>query len=137
VSLFVDTSAFYAAFDAGDGNHARAASVLADADRLITTDHVLVETCLLIQHRADRHAADRFWAGLRAGGARIEVVIEADLDNAWQIGTQFPDQGFSLVDRTSFAVMERLGVAAAATFDDHYAIYRYGPKRDRAFEIRR
>jgi predicted nucleic acid-binding protein len=49
----------------------------------------------------------------------------------------FSDQDFSLVDRTSFAVMERLGLVRAASFDDHFAIYRYGRNRDRAFEILR
>jgi hypothetical protein len=31
--------------------------------------------------------------------------------------------------------MRRLGVARAATFDEHFAIYRFGPERRRAFEI--
>ena len=46
-------------------------------------------------------------------------------------------QDFSLVDRTSFAVMERLGLVRAASFDNHFAIYRFGRNRDRAFEILR
>jgi predicted nucleic acid-binding protein len=41
------------------------------------------------------------------------------------------------VDRTSFAIMERLGIASAASFDDDFSIYRFGSKRQRAFEVRR
>jgi predicted nucleic acid-binding protein len=41
------------------------------------------------------------------------------------------------VDRTSFAVMERLGIIRAASFDADFAVYRYGRKRDRAFEVLR
>ena len=41
----------------------------------------------------------------------------------------------SIVDRTSFAVMERLGLTEAASFDYDFAIYRYGRNRDRAFRI--
>lgn len=60
---------------------------------------------------------------------------EADLEAAFVMGRDFPDQDFSLVDRTSFAVMVRLGVERAATFDDHFAVYRYGPRNSRAFTI--
>ena len=69
------------------------------------------------------------------GGVRIEFVTAGDLERAWAIGEAFPDQDFSIVDRTSFAAMERLGVTKAASFDDHFAVYRYGRNRDRAFEI--
>jgi predicted nucleic acid-binding protein len=57
------------------------------------------------------------------------------MNAAWAIGESFPDQKFSIVDRTSFAVMERLGITRAASFDDDFAIYRYGRSRERAFEI--
>lgn len=137
MTLFVDTSAFYAAADAGDRSHARAREILSAGDALVTTDHVLVESWLLMRSRGGRVAAERFWAGLRGGLAAVETVLPVDLDRAWQIGEAFADQDFSIVDRTSFAVMERLGVAAAASFDDDFAIYRYGPRRDRAFEVRR
>jgi uncharacterized protein len=56
---------------------------------------------------------------------------------AWAIGEAFPDQLFSIIDRTSFAVTKRLGLARAATFDEHFAVYRYGRNRDRALEILR
>jgi predicted nucleic acid-binding protein len=57
------------------------------------------------------------------------------MDAAWTIGEVFADQEFSIVDRTSFAVMERLGITRAASFDKDSAVYRYGRNRDRAFEI--
>jgi predicted nucleic acid-binding protein len=69
--------------------------------------------------------------------ARVEHVSAADLEAAWTIAERFPDQLFSIVDRTSFAVMERLGIHRAVTFDDDFAIYRFGPRRDRAFALSR
>jgi predicted nucleic acid-binding protein len=33
--------------------------------------------------------------------------------------------------------MERLGVNRVASFDDDFAIYRYGRNRERAFEVLR
>jgi uncharacterized protein len=137
VSLFVDTSAFYGAADAGDQSHTRATEVLREAERLVTTDHVLVESWLLMRARGGRAAANRFWAAIRGGLATVETILPGDLEAAWLIGETFPDQDFSIVDRTSFAAMERLGLTDVASFDDDFAIYRFGPRGDRAFNVRR
>ncbi len=61
----------------------------------------------------------------------------ADLETAWLIGEAFHDQSFSIVDRTSFAVMERLALTRVASFDDDFAIYRYGRSREKSFEVLR
>jgi uncharacterized protein len=135
--LFIDTSAFYAALDRGDLDHSRATTILSGGDRLITTDHVLVESWRLARKRLGRNVAERFWGSLRSGQAAIESVLRSDFDAAWRIGEAFPDQDFSIVDRTSFAAMERLGITRVATFDDHFSIYRYGARRERAFEVLR
>ena len=63
------------------------------------------------------------------------TVGASDLDRAWRIARDFPGQAFSLVDMTSFSVMERMGLARVAAFDRLFAVYRYGPRRDRAFEL--
>jgi len=135
LSVFVDSSVFYAAIDAGDSGHSRARDVLGSGESLITTDHVLVETWLLLRGRAGKPAADRFWASVRAGSVTLELVMPSDLEAAWAIGESFPDQDFSIVDRTSFAVMQRIGVHRAASLDSDFAIFRFGRRRERAFEI--
>jgi uncharacterized protein len=137
VSVFVDTSTFSAAADAGDIGHERADQVLDGAGSLVTTDHVLVETWQLINAVVVAPSRNKFSSAVRGGLARVEMILTPDLDLAWHIGQDFPDQDFSIVDRTSFAAMQRLGINTVATFDDHFAIYRYGRKRDRAFEVRR
>ena len=135
MSLFVDTSVWYAAADSSDISNARAKAILANSEPLVTTDHVLVETWTLLRYRLHRQAAERFWDGLRSGTAGVEPVGPADMESAWQIGLSYRDQDFSLVDRTSFAVMRRLGIERAASFDDHFAVFRFGPKRRHAFVI--
>ena len=137
MSLFVDTSAWYAAADSADASNARAKAILGAGEPLVTSDHVLVETWTLLRHRIHRAAAERFWSALRGGVAWIELVGAADLEAAWQIGASFPDQDFSMVNRTSFAVMQRMGIERAASFDDDFAIFRFGPKRRRAFTVAR
>ena len=125
----------YAAVDRGDVGHERARAVLDGDEALVCTDHVVVETMLLVSRRAGWPVAERLWQGLRCGLVRIEPTVLADLDRAWSIGEDYPDQEFSLVDRTSFAVMHRLGITRAASFDKDFAVYRFGPKRRSAFEL--
>jgi predicted nucleic acid-binding protein len=137
LSLFVDTSAWYAAADDDDRGHGRAVEILSAGDRLVTTDHILVETWFLLRKRLGRPAAELFWRGLRRGVAAIEPVGAADLEVAWAIGEAFPDQDFSLVDRTSFAVMQRLAIHRVASFDAHFAVFRFGPDRRQTFEVLR
>jgi len=109
--------------------------VLDAGERLVTSDHVLVKSWLLIAHRLGRSAAERFWEAIRGGSAAVEGVTAADLEVAFSIGEAFLDQDFSIVDRTSFAVMQRLAVHRVATYDTHFAVFRFGRNRDRAFEI--
>lgn len=101
----------------------------------MTSDHILVETWLLLAHRLGRSASEQYWRAIRGGAASVELVGHADLEVALAIGETFPDQDFSIVDRTSFAVMQRLGLFRAATLDEHFAIFRFGRDRRRAFEI--
>ena len=135
MSLFVDTSIWYASADKSDEGNVPAKAVLSAGELLITTDHVLVETWTLIHHRLGKRAAERFWEVLRSGSATVETVVAADLDSAWEIGKVYRDQDFSIIDRTSFAVMQRLGIERVASLDDDFAIFRYGPNRRFAFTV--
>ena len=97
MSLFVDTSMWYAAADSSDVSNALAKGVLSGGEPLVTSDHVLIETWTLIRHRIGRRAAERFWQGLRDGAASVETVGAADLESAWQIGLAYRDQDWTPV----------------------------------------
>lgn len=135
MTLFVDTSVWYAALDRADASHERAVGLLADEPRLVCTDFVLVETWRLAAHRLGLDVAERFWDSLRRERAMLEPVRPSDREAAWFIGRRYTDQRFSLVDRTSFAVMERLGLQRVAAFDDDFAVYRFGAGEDEAFTL--
>lgn len=135
MTVFVDSSVWFAAAVARDSDNARAKSILQSTWDHATTDHVLIETWLLLNSRCGRDFAEKFWGRIQQSGTRLESVTAADLHAAWAIGLAFPDQAFSIVDRTSFAVMERLGIVQAASFDNDFAVYRFGPSRGKAFEI--
>ena len=81
--------------------------------------------------------AETFTSHVRSGAASIEPTLMSDLEYAWRMPSMFADQSFSLVDRTSFAMMERLGITRVISFDDDFVIYRFGPDRRRAFEVLR
>ena len=137
VSIFADSSFWFATMVARDDENARAKVISRTIDAFVTTDHVVVETWLLLNSRYHRRGAELFWERMRRGAVRVEMVTAADMDIAWAIGERYADQTFSLVDRTSFAVMERLGVTRVASFDRDFAIYRYGRNRDKAFDVLR
>jgi predicted nucleic acid-binding protein len=137
VTVFVDSSIWFAAANRRDRLNRRAKEILSGITAPFLTDHVLIETWLLLNARLGRSAAERFWGGTRSGVVEVEKVTPADLEAAWSIGEVFSDQAFSIVDRTSFAVMERLGIAQVASFDSDFAVYRFGRGRTRAFEVLR
>jgi uncharacterized protein len=136
VTVFVDTSAWYAAADRDDASHARAAARLEEfTGQLITTDHILIETWYLAASRLGPDVAERLVNGIRAGIARVENTLLSDLEAAASTRVAFPDQDFSIVDRTSWSVMIRLGVHQAIAFDRDYSIYRFGRGRVQAFTV--
>lgn len=133
---YVDTSAWVSLADASEASHERVAASLRERrGRLVTGDHVLHETWAVMRHRHGFAEAETLVNAIRSGIARIEVSGLADLEVAGAIGAAFADQHFSLSDRTSWAVMERLGIHEAVSLDRDFRVYRFGPGRRRAFTV--
>ena len=135
--VFVDTSAWYALSASNDVSHERAVAVLGEhAGRLATSDHVLVETWFVASSRRNPSAADALVATILSGNyAEVLTATPEDLRSALRIGEVFGDQTFSMIDRTSWAVMERHGIDEAVSFDIDFLVYRYGPGRRQAFTV--
>ena len=137
--VFVDTGAWYALGAGNDVSHERAVSILSDhSGRLVTTDHVLVETWAVARSRRHRVAADALVDTIMDRNlAEVLTATPQDISAALRIGELFSDQEFSIIDRTSWAVMERVGIEEAVSFDADFAVYRYGPDLRRAFTVYR
>jgi predicted nucleic acid-binding protein len=122
--FFVDTSAFYALIDNDDRNHEECVALFADLGRsrarLLTSNHVLFETYSLMLNRLGRHMAARW---LRALRLQVERATREDERQAVRIVLRYRDKDFSLVDASSFALMERLGIRQAVAFDPHFRQY--------------
>ncbi len=115
--MLVDTGAWYAIADASDRYHEEASRFYTEqAGRrpFVTTELIVAETWALLHSHLGRSAALIFWEALRATRTPILIPEPVDLEAAWHIAQAFPDQDFSFVDCTTFALMERLGITDAS-----------------------
>jgi len=127
--LFVDTGAWYAVVDKKDPDHKEAEHFLTMTSNkipLLTTNFIFDETITLIRSRLGWSIAKDF--GQRLKDSRfvsIVAVKDEDEEKAWEIFLKFEDKDFSYTDCTSFAVMERLKIDAAFTFDSHFMVMKF------------
>ena len=125
--LLIDTSAYYALADPTDTHHEVASTIIrrlaAASVRLFTTNFLLAETHALILVRRGRAPALRALQEIERSSTTIVRVSVDDERRARAIVEQYEDKNFSLTDATSFAVMERLGITAAFTFDHNFTQY--------------
>ena len=125
----VDTSAYFALLDADDANHAQARTIserlIAEGSHLFTTSFVLAETHALLLNRLSQPIATRFLRDMEDSPTTLVWVTPRDVERAKAIIYQYDDKDFSLTDAASFAVMERLGIRLAFTFDRDFAQYGF------------
>lgn len=124
--LFVDTSAWYPLADARHPDHGALAATLrervAGGSRIVTTNLVVAETHALLLRGAGPGPALRFVREVRREPLLVEASspeLEARAVDEWL--ERFADQGFSLTDAVSFAVMARRGITEALTLDRHFS----------------
>ncbi len=124
---FIDTSAFFALTAPRDGDHLTASEIKnrlsTEHWRIYTTNFVLVETHALLLARLGRFIALSILQEIGHSSTTIVRISVADEYKALQILNQYDDKDFSLTDATSFAVMERLRIPYAFTFDRDFAQY--------------
>ncbi len=121
--LFVDTSAWFAFTNRSDPNHDIVAALLAEfKGRLVTSNFVFDETVTLCLYRAGHAAAERVGLTLRDSTLvdMVRVALE-DETVSWKIFRERFDKQYSFTGCTSFALMRRLGLNAAAALDDDFA----------------
>jgi uncharacterized protein len=127
---FVDTSAYFALTNDHDASHQVARSLLrrlADHQtHLFTTNDVIAETHALLLNRLNRSVARAFLQQLYEHSATTIVRVSVrDEQRARQIIATYTDKDFTFTDATSFAVMERLRIRHAFTFDDDFRQYGF------------
>ncbi len=123
MSLFVDTSAFFAVLDANDENHVAARhmweDLLTQEVVLVCSNYVLVETLALVQRRLGIPAVRVFQEDIMP-----MLNVEWADESLHQVGIASvlaaARRRLSLVDCVSFEIMRRLGIKTAFVFDHHF-----------------
>jgi uncharacterized protein len=131
--VFVDTSGFFALLARDDINHEHAQELFTRAARerwrLLTTNIVTFEThaLLLNRVRSGREVALAFLDRFPNDQVQLIRFRQLDTDKAIAILRSHRDKKYSLCDAHSFAVMERLKLSDAISFDRHFRTYgRFG-----------
>lgn len=122
MTAFADTSALYALVDADDTYHDRAHDLwhtLAVDDVVVTTQLVVVETTALVQRRLGHEAAAELHRAVLAG-TDVLALDEGQFGRAVERWAAHGRRRLSLVDVTSFVVMEDRGIDVAFAIDDDF-----------------
>ncbi len=127
--IFVDASGYFAYFNRRDASSAQALRIMArlagEQASLVTSNFVIAETHALLLNRIGRAAAVRFLEAVFSGSTRIIRVLEADETKAREIIRHLSDKDYSYTDATSFAIMERLHIKEALSFDEHFVQFGF------------
>jgi predicted nucleic acid-binding protein len=130
VTLLVDTSALLALYLADDRHHPEAVGFLQKTPRarFVLTDLILGELATRLAARAGPLRAVEVARGILASRRYEVMFLDGDLlGEALATMEGFADKRLSLADCASFALMRRLGVRRAFTFDSDF--------RDCGFEM--
>lgn len=126
MTVFLDTSFLKALLDSRDDFHHQAIRIFSQCQKqkasLVTTNYIIDEALTLLRARGGLALARKVQRFLAQGAQTltiIRVTIEDDA-NAWQWFEKNWSR-LSFTDCTSFAIMKRLGIAHAATFDKHFS----------------
>jgi predicted nucleic acid-binding protein len=124
MTVFVDTSAFYALLDASDRHHQAAKqawiTLVREAADLACSNYVIVETTALLQNRLGMEAVRAFQEGILPV-VRVEWVDDITHRTGVTALLTAGRRQLSLVDCVSFDLMRRLGIHRALAFDEHFA----------------
>ena len=125
MKFFTDSSGWIALFDPDDKHyvlvHNRMREISEHGHRLVTTDYILDETITHLVATINHNKAESFAVWVLAQ-KRIQIVhVDEELwDEALALFRRYDDKEFSFTDCTSFAVMQRLKINDAFSFDHHF-----------------
>jgi predicted nucleic acid-binding protein len=128
--VFVDTSAFYAIRDTDDAHHASAVAAFGRLRQerilLVTTDHVVSESAMLIRPRLGFDVVRLFFVSVQqsraAGLMQLYYPVWEDLEAAITEYLSWGNPRFSFVDALSFVICRRNGIGRVLAYDDDFRV---------------
>lgn len=125
--VFVDTSGWGHLVDAAQLYHQQAVTCYREARdngrSFLTTSHILLEVVALLTSplHLPRPKLVAFIENLKASPFVEVLHVDAEIDEAaWRLLCNRQDKEWSLVDCSSFVVMQRRGITEALTTDHHF-----------------
>ena len=123
----MDSSSYLSLVNGNDIHHKQARKIWDQIAKerwnTFTSNFIIAETHSLFLIRLGQKAATLFLHEIVKSKTTIERVSPQDEKRAYSIIFQYDDKDFSLIDATSFIVMERLHISYAFTFDRHFEQY--------------
>ncbi len=128
--IFLDTSGLIALSDKKDRNHNKAVACLREkvqkGARFVTGWNILTEYIDGVTKRIGKQKAIQELDNiLNSKLVVIESVAKADCDKAIEYFRKYRDQQIDLTDCLSFAIIERLTLNAAFTFDGDFKTHGF------------
>ncbi len=129
--IYMDTTALIALANKKDKNHEKAVkflkSKLKEGAIFVIGRPVFAEFLSgASKIIGKKKAIELYEAYTKSEFVRIEKENEEDWKKAWKIFLKYDDQdGMDVIDCLSFAIMERLGLKKAFTFDKDFEIYGF------------
>lgn len=119
--VFADASHFVALLVSRDALHARAVEASTRYTRVVTTAWVMAEVASYLAAPSHRARFTDLLACVRADPVLEFLPADQELfDRGAELYAARPDKEWSLVDCTSFVVMQRMGISDALTGDRHF-----------------
>ena len=121
MTVFLDTSYFIAIQVEDDQWHKMAAAATVPGLRFVTSSLAISETAALLQARREFSTALDFLQRIRVEPTVQIVYVDAVLQSeAWDLFLRWGGSGANPVDCASFAIMRRMNIKKAFTFDQHF-----------------
>lgn len=125
--VFLDSSGFLALININDVYHKQAQDIwnliIEEKWKTYTTNFVIAETHALFIIRLGHKHATKFLYQIRQSNTNILRINIQDEEKADNIIFHYDDKIFSYTDATSFAVMQRINIQYAFTFDRNFTQY--------------
>jgi Predicted nucleic acid-binding protein, contains PIN domain len=121
VRVFVDTSYYVARIMPRDQRHGAAVKAVRTGMTFFTSSLIINEVISLLQSRGYFSAALTFLeSAQRSEQVQITYPDPRLQTEAWDLFGRWGGSGANAVDCVSFAIMSRLGIRKAFTFDAHF-----------------
>ncbi len=128
-AVLIDTGPLYAVVDTNDGRNDEATACLREISDhripLYITNLTIAECHRLILQKLGIDRGLEFLEMIYDGRVNIVRKEPSDDQKAIELLQRYPDQDITFTDAISFAVMIRLGIIKAFSFDRHFDILNF------------